>query len=467
MAYFIIGLYLVILIGIGFVSQRQTKEYSDFFVAHKKGRFWPIAGSLAATILGGSAVLGTVDASVQMGWASWWFMLCASLGLFLLIPLIPKIHKMGRYTLPDLLGTMYGATPQKISAYVIPIAWLGITATQIIASARLLESFVGLSYSSGVVISGIVFIAYTIAGGQISILKTDMFQAFFIIGGLVLIALFVFKKQVEVPVLLNQWPINEQFSSADLIVLVITYASTFTAGPDIYTRIFCAQDVRTAKNAVRSVALVLIPVGFILAYLGVYGIHELGLSGKGALLIDVIKATLPSWAVILASIALLSAVLSSADTTLLSASVIVTGLIQKNQFGARTLRLTRFVIFAIGMLSVVIALNFNSIIQTLLLALTVYAGAFTIPILWGLIGPKVKTDYVIWAIVCGGSISLIGKIVSLLHIRDLGNFMLILSFVLSLAIMFLGTLSRGRKKGRLLSQTAQPKNQKNDSSKMM
>jgi len=78
---------------------------------------------------------------------------------------------------------------------------------------------------------------------------------------------------VEVPVLLNQWPINEQFSSADLIVLVITYASTFTAGPDIYTRIFCAQDVRTAKNAVRSVALVLIPVGFILAYLGVYCIH--------------------------------------------------------------------------------------------------------------------------------------------------------------------------------------------------
>lgn len=461
MAFVVIGLYLLILIAIGFVSQRQTKGYSDFFVAHKKGRFWPVAGSLAATILGGSAVLGTVDASALMGWASWWFMLCASLGLFLLVPLIPKIQKMGRYTLPDLLGTMYGPMPQKISAYVIPIAWLGITATQIIASARLLESFVGLSYSSGVVISGIVFIVYTIAGGQISILKTDMFQAFFIVGGLVLVALFVFKKQVAVPSLFEQWPVNKQFSSTDLFVLVITYASTFTAGPDIYTRIFCAQDIRTAQNAVRVVAFILIPVGFILAYLGVYGIHELGLSGKGALLIDVIKATLPNWAVIIASIALLSAVLSSADTTLLSASVIVTGLIQKNKFGERTLRLTRLVIFIIGTVSVIIALNFNSIIQTLLLALAVYAGAFTVPILWGLIGPRVKTSYVIGAIVCGGSISLTGKIVSLLHIREVGNYMLILSFVLSIAILFVGAISeKGRKKGRLLSQTAQPKNQK-------
>ena len=461
MAFVVISIYLLVLIGIGFVSQRQTLGYSDFFIAHKKGNFWPIAGSLAATILGGSAVLGTVDASAQMGWASWWFMLCASLGLFLLIPLIPKIHKMGRYTLPDLLGTMYGAMPQKISAYVIPIAWLGITATQIIASARLLESFVGLSYSYGVVISGIVFIVYTIAGGQISILKTDMFQAFLIIGGLFVVALYTSQKQVQLPLLLEQWPVSERFRVVDLLVLFITYASTFTAGPDIYTRIFCAKDIKTAQNAVRTVAFVLIPIGFILAYLGVLGIHELGLSGKGALLIDVIKETLPNWAAILASVALLSAVLSSADTTLLSASVIVTGLIQKNQYGTRTLRLTRIVILVIGTLSVIIALNFNSIIQTLLVALTVYAGAFTVPILWGLLGPKVQTNYVMWAIISGGSISLIGKIVALLHVRDIGNLMLILSFVISIAIMYLGALRLSNpKKGRLFSQTAQPKNQK-------
>ncbi len=94
-------------------------------------------------------------------------------------------------------------------------------------------------------------------------------------------------------------------------------------------------------------------------------------------------------------------------------------------------------------------------------ALTVYAGAFTVPILWGLLGPKVQTNYVMWAIISGGSISLIGKIVALLHVRDIGNLMLILSFVISIAIMYLGALRLSNpKKGRLFSQTAQPKNQK-------
>jgi solute:Na+ symporter, SSS family len=451
----VIVVYLLILIGIGFISLKQTSGYNDFFVAHKKGKFWPIAGSLAATILGGSAVLGTVDASSQMGWASWWFMLCAALGLFLLVPLIPKIHKMGRYTLPDLLGTMYGEMPQKVSSYIIPVAWLGITATQIIASARLLQSFLSLPYAYGVVISSVVFIVYTIAGGQISVLKTDLVQAIFILVGLVVIALFVVQTSFNLPQLLSQWPVNERFNFVDLFVLIITYATTFTAGPDIYSRIFCAQDVKTAQRAVRTVAFTLVPVGFLLAFIGVYGVHQLGFSGNGALLVEVIKATLPGWAAALASVALLSAVLSSADTTLLSASVIVTGLVQKNQYGKRTLPLTRVIILIIGVLSMIIALNFTSIIQTLLVALTVYAGAFTVPILWGLVGPKVQSIYVMWAIVCGGVISVVGKVMSLMHIKDLGNAMLILSFVVSMVIMFLGS-----KKGRLLSQTAQPKNQK-------
>ena len=46
----------------------------------------------------------------------------------------------------------------------------------------LLVSFFGLGYTNGVLLTGVIFIIYTYIGGQVSVLKTDLFQAFFILA---------------------------------------------------------------------------------------------------------------------------------------------------------------------------------------------------------------------------------------------------------------------------------------------
>lgn len=452
MLVFVILFYFILLIGIGLFSYRKTKGFDDFFVARKKGGYWSISGSLAATILGGSAVIGATNAAPETGWAIWWYMLCASMGLFALIPFLPHVYKLGKYTLPDLLGKKHGPVLQTVSSYIIPIAWTGVTATQIIASAKLLESFINLDYHLGVLLSGAVFVAYTMAGGQISILKTDFFQAILVIGGIALIAFFAYRtptKSMITPIS-DGWPTNANFSALDIFVLILTYATTFTTGPDIYSRIFSARDTRVAKKAVTSVAIILIPLGFLLAFIGVYGTVALEFPERGALLIDVCKSILPKWAVAFAAVALLSAVLSSADTTLLSASVIVTGLLQKGNYGKNTMAFTRIVMLAVGAISVVIALNFTSIIQTLLIALTIYSGAFTIPIIWALLNVEVKQSYMVVAMAQGGIFALSGKIVSLFTSADWGNYILIMSFLVSVVIALLGT----RKKTKAIPDNA-------------
>jgi solute:Na+ symporter, SSS family len=434
-------IYLILLAIIAFISYSNVENYSDFFIARKSGNFLFITGSLTATILGGSAVIGTIDQGPFIGWATSWYMTCASIGLLVLIPFISRVSKFGKFTLPDLLGNMHNNKQAKlISSIIIPIAWLGIIAAQIIAAARILESFTGMGYSLGVIISGAVFVIYTIAGGQFSVLKTDLFQAFLILLGLMIISFFVLEKKCNPITTLSplKFPFNIHFSPVDLLVLLATYSSTFTFGPDIYSRIFCSKNVKTAKNSVFATAIILLFVAFSIGLISVYENSCIEPSTNGSLMIDICKYILPYWLVGIIVVALLSAVLSSAATTILSASIILTDLFEKGKFGNRTLVNTRILIAIVGLASIIISINFTSIIGILLIALSVYSGAFILPILFGLIGIMVNPKSLTFAMITGGLIALIGKIIYYTGQPDFGNYIIISSFLINGIILFFG-----------------------------
>jgi SSS family solute:Na+ symporter len=255
-----------------------------------------------------------------------------------------------------------------------------------------------------------------------------------------IISFFVFEKRCSPIADLStlKFPLNVHFSAIDLFVLLITYSSTFTFGPDIYSRIFCSQNVNTAKKSVFATAIILLFVASSIGLISVFGSKCITPSENGSLMIDVCKYILPHWSIGIIVVALLSAVLSSAATTILSASIILTDLIEKGKFGSKTLKNTRILIGIVGLASIVIALNFTSIIGILLIALTVYSGAFIIPILFGLTGIKVNTELLTHAIVTGGLLALTGKIIYYSGYINSGNFIIISSFIINGVILLFG-----------------------------
>jgi SSS family solute:Na+ symporter len=434
----VLFLYTLALFVIALKSYRNVTDYNDFFVARRKGAFFTISGSLLATILGGSAIIGAVDIGPKMGWATAWFMICASAGLFALLPLVKKVKSLGRFTLPELLEDLYGKQVKQISAVIIPVAWLGIVAAQIIAGGEIVQSFTGLSYETGAIVSGLVFILYTVVGGQFSVLKTDLFQAVLIIIGLIMISFFAYQSACSPAGCLQakashplSFPFNAHFKPFDLFILVLTYSTTFTAGPDIFSRIFSAKNEIIARRAVMTTAFLLLPIALSIAFLSAYGAACIPLPHKGSILMEICKTILPSWAVPLIVIMLLSVVLSSADTTLLSASIILTDMIEKGNFGDKSVKRTRIILLIFGLASILIALNFTSIIGILLIALTVYSGAFFLPIIAGLNGYQVKRSYLSAAIIAGGAIALTGKMISLHVSNNWGNIVITVAFLLN------------------------------------
>lgn len=430
----IIAIYFLIVLAVGVYSYFKIKNPADYYISGKKAGLIPVSGSLLATILGGSAILGTIELSQNIGWAAIWFLCSASLGLLLLVPLSKYVSRFGNYTLPELLGTFYGKKAEIISSIIIPVAWIGIVAAQIIAAAKILSGLGFISYNNAAIAAGVIFVLYTVAGGQISILKTDTIQAVIIIAGLFVLLVFSIKKGSTHPfesLKLNSL-FNDSFSFFDLIILLLTYSVTFVVGPDIYSRVFCAKNEKTAARSILLVAFLLIPISFILTWLGIYSAN---ISNPG--IVDFAKNLIPDWAFALFIAALLSAVMSSADTTLLTSSMILSELTTGDLNHSKAITYTHYYVIIIGFVSIVIALFMTSIIQTLLFALSFFSGAFVVPTLAGLLKLKVNKKRVVTAIITGGVIALTGKIIHDFYFDILGSWIIISTYIINALLLFL------------------------------
>jgi solute:Na+ symporter, SSS family len=441
----ILFVYLAVVTGIGIYSWFRVKTAADYYISGKRGSWWQVSGSLFATIMGGSAILGTIELSQKAGWAAAWFLLSAAAGLFTLSLISKRVSLLGHYTLPELLLKFYGKPAEKAASILIPIAWTGIVAAQIIAGAKILSSLQLMSYQDGALLCGVVFIFYTIAGGQLSILKTDFAQALIILAGIItMVVLRIVNTEplaslneniqsLDSPAGVKAGAIfNENFTPADLLFLLLTYSVTFVVGPDIYSRIFCARNEKVARNSVLLVATLVIPVAFALTWLGVMAVTHSG-PENGFVLPG--TSFLPPWALGLMAAALLSAVMSSADTTLLTSSMILAELFSGNLDKPGAFRLTRILVVLMGAVSLLISLKVTSILNALLISLSFFSGAFIVPVIAGLAGWPVNRKNALAAIISGGTLALAGRVMNEVTGGNEGYWLILAGFIINIALI--------------------------------
>lgn len=430
-------LYLAAAAVIGVLSARRIRTPDDYYVAGRSTGAIHLTGSLLATILGSSAILGSIDMAAEKGWAGAWLLICGAVGLLALLPLVKVVARFRGYNLSMLIGKFYGDAVKKLSGAVIALAWLGVIGAQIIGAAKISAGMFGIPYAWAAVAVGLVLTFYTAAGGQFSIIRTDALQIALIFLGLLPVAVILFLRS---PSLEGAPMFSPAFGVFDLTALLFSYSSTFLVGPDIYSRIFCARDPGTARKAVAATALALVLAAFLLAFIGIGG-ARICKPGTGSLLFAVARRELPPSLALLLYFSMLSAIMSSADTTLFTAGGLLSQFFRDRMDTRESVRTTKCCIALLGVLAIVIALCFSSILTVLLFALGVYAGAFVVPVLWGLLGRSCGRRYAMAAIAAGGALALAGKLLG----GTTGNALMILAFAANLAILILGRRSGGGK----------------------
>jgi len=459
----IIVIYCLAMIGIGAWSRKRAGSQDGFFVAQRRGTLPFITGSLVATAIGGSALIVTSKLGFGLGLPGVWWLLVGSVGLVILgFFFARKVRGAALYTLPELAQKQYDHRVGLAASILIVIAWIGVVAGQIVAAGSFL-SILGIgSGTFWMVVFTLVVVIYTILGGQFSVIHTDLFQAAILFVGIFAALALVFSQvggleglKVSLPPSYFSFPLNPEFDWKMFLSLLILVGATYVVGPDMYTRLFCAKNEKVAQRSVFLAAFFFIPLAFAIALIGmsakvlypqiipeqafpqvVSGVLSPGLSG-----------------LILAAV--IAALMSSADTCLLSQSVILTEDIFKRFHPStderKTVLLTRLSLVTLSILALVLALTLKQVYLSLMFAYTIFTCGLVVPVIARFYKDKLKItpQGALAALIGGGVIGLIGKLPGLnIPLKsDLG----LIGFAVSALLLFGVSFIARRNKNRLLS----------------
>ena len=434
----IICIYFLGLIFIGSRSFRIVKGLDSFFVADRKAPFLFVVCSLFATIIGGSSTIGMAGLGFKNGLVGSWWLLVGAIGLFILgLFLAEKVRGYSLYTLPEILEIQYGPEAKFVASGLIVIAWTGIIAGQIVAAGKILEVIFTLPPSLLMIVVAFVFILYTLLGGQHSIVRTDTIQSLIIVIAVLASIPLCLEKVGGISALREtlgadyfSFPVSQHFTWKSLATYLFLVGSTYLVGPDIYSRLFCSKDKTIARNATITVALGLLPFAFIITLIGMAARVLFPQISPEASFPTMITHVFPIGLNGLVIAALLSAMMSSADTCLLTTSTILSvdiirPMIKPNGGEKTILFLSRIFIVAVGIVSLIIALLLKGVISSLLLGYTVYTSGLVFPILLGFYRHRLKLtrEGAIIAMVAGGGVALIGKLMGLTDFGLYGFFL--------------------------------------------
>jgi len=429
----IIAVYLLAMVAVGvYVYRRKQASSSDgFFVANRSGSTALIVGSLCATFIGSSVAIGMAGRGYRWGLPGAWWLLVGAVGLLILgFFFARRVRRFGLYTLPELVEKQYGSKAGMAAAILIVVAWVAIVAAQIIAAGKILTVFLPLDLSQSMAVSAFVFVLYTVLGGQYSVLRTDLAQFLLLLVGIAVTLGFVLDKVGGISGLTSSlpseyfaFPTNSSFDWYALVVLLILTGATYLVGPDIYSRLFCARDEKVARASAIGAGVVAVPIAFMVVLIGMGAMvlypdiaaqhPNLSYAAASELAFPtVIDNLLPVGVAGLVAAALLAAVMSSADTVLLTTSTIVSqdvyGRVSPRMSERTGLMITRIGVVAIGVVALLIAWQRPGIISSLLLAYTVFTSGVVIPVLAGFYRDRLRVNSAgaIAAIVGGGGTAL-------------------------------------------------------------
>ena len=397
--------------------------------------------------------MGMAGLGFKQGLTGTWWLLVGSVGLVLLgVFFAKKVRGAALYTLPELVERQYDRRMSLAASILIVIAWVGVLAGQIVAAGTVL-SILGIgSTTFWIVIFTAVVIIYGILGGQFSIIRTDVFQAAILFIGIFVALALAFSQvggldglKASLPTGYFSFPTSPGFDWKMLLSFLILVGATYVVGPDMYSRLFCAKGEKTAQQSAILSAFLFIPLAFAIIFIGMAAkVLYPEISAEGAFP-QVITTVLSPGLSGLILAALVAALMSSADTCLLSQSVILTEDIVKRVYPAlderKTVLITRLSLVGLGLVALGLALALEGVISSLLFAYTIFTCGLVVPVIAGFYKDKLKVTPrgALAALIGGGVVGLLGKIPALdIPLKeDLGLIGFAVSAVLLFGVSFL------------------------------
>lgn len=391
----IMVIYLAVMIGIGVYSKRRIANTEDYHLAGRRLGPIMIAGTLAATEIGGGSSVGVAaKAHGDWGLSAGWYVVSAGIGILLVTLVAPHLRRSMATTVPEILKRRYGTGAQTITSVVSVLSLTALTAVQITATATIASVLAGVPMRTAILVAGIGVIIYTWLGGMWSVTLTDFVQFFLIVFGFAIAVPFALNAAGGWASVADRLPEGQlgftKIGWPTIIGLIVLYFMTFSTGQEAVQRYFSAKSARAAVLGSLLCGLLMTAYAFIPAIIGLIAKAEYPDIVSNNALAQVSVGLLPPIIAGLLLSAVISATLSSASGDMLGAATVYVKDIHGTFIGKpddkRELQLSRMVIIGVGVVATTIAMMSQAIIPLLVFAFTIRStgpfAAFIFALVW-------------------------------------------------------------------------------------
>ena len=460
--------YLVVQFAIGIWASRWIKNEADYLIAGRSLGMALATFSIFATWFGAETVIGSAGATYEAGVSltsaePFGYGLCLVLmGAVFAIPL----WRRGLTTLADLFRQRYGTSVERAAALILIPGSILWAAAQVRAFGQVLSSVtVGLDVDLAIGIAAGVTIVYTVLGGLLADAVTDLIQGIVVTLGLiavlVAVSLHLGGAGATAAAIVDSGRIHLQLVGsgsgaggvggagawlATLEEWAIPICGSVVA-TELVGRVIATKSPEVARNSSLLAGGLYIVLGLIPVTIGLLGVSVMpGLSESEQIIPAVAQELLPTALFAIFAGSLISAILSTVDSTLLIAS----GLLSHNVIvpltgttdERRKVLLARGGVVVFGIFAYILALRAEGV-----LALVEQASAF------GSAGALVTVSFALFTPLGGTRTALATLGVGMVSylVASYGGFAypFLLSLALSLATYLAGSLGgRLRLSGR-------------------
>lgn len=344
-AWLFLFLYVGAMIGFGYLGMRHVKNSDDFSTARGGYGMWFLAFAMTATTASGATFLGIPGLGYRFGLPALGYGLvypfAVYLGVWLCFKQVQKAgNKFSNRSIPEFLGDRFQSEALRVIVALFSIVLLFYLAAQLLAGLVMFEQMLGLNAVAALVVTTAVLLVYVVLGGAHADIITDGAQGATMLAlAVMIIVLFVSGFGVDggLPAVMSRLEaldpktVQVHYEGSGILDSYWDFGAIFLAHLSLGMLPHIGNKVWALKEGVGRTRFLLLclVMGIVLASMIFGGILARAVLGDSllaepgganqaipALFIELF----PPWLAALLGIAILSAIMSTADGLVISTS---------------------------------------------------------------------------------------------------------------------------------------------------
>jgi SSS family solute:Na+ symporter len=184
--YVILGIYFVVVLGIGFVARLAIKTDLDFFLSGRSLPAWVTGLAFIAANLGALEILGQAANGAQYGVPAvhyYWIGAVPAM-VFLGLFMMPFYYGAKVRSVPEYLRLRFNEATHAFNAATFAVATVLISGVNLFALALIINLMLGVSIITAIFAAAIMVLIYITLGGLTSAIYNEVLQFFVIVAAL-------------------------------------------------------------------------------------------------------------------------------------------------------------------------------------------------------------------------------------------------------------------------------------------